>query len=627
MAVLSGSSASSYGGITVVSDVAGEPLSAAVRATPYEAGDEQDIANGTGALWSETKTSIAGINTFQNTAVGDNYYGIVQLSPNADYSHSFTVGDSAGLITLGGFAADHRASEATAIDVDGVLRALPENAPILPGARIVYNSIDELYNWRDDGATIVKSGEDRVIAFDSTGKSIYAIAKAPYSDETIADGVYALSVDLKGSGTVTLSCGRNVDGTDTPATASITLTSSYVRYGVVFTGLAGNLGVKAAIIAGTATGCTAKNVQHEVITGAASQVPADFVPNLTAKWYSKTNGNTLSSNIVASVLGTDISGISGILTEPTSYDLLPYPNVVTPDWLANGAYFTSPDGNGINGAKTSISWDAIVGYNVMRYNSLPHFASTDISLSAWVKKRGAAASFKMAIENTVGGTNNVALFDFDAQTAIVETGSGTATIIEPPRADGYMRVSFTAQGGSGTGTGRVDIGSNGGILVDIFVDSVQLEQAPTASSNLLPRGSGMLRAETNMVAAFADIGLAPQVNDIQLTTQLIMGHTEGELCGLGDRTNGIFVDIDGTTLTCTKYVSGTPYVASGTVPAYVAGDSVTLVAAASSSGVSCTWNGANQITNANTTDFAAAVSTVTVGNSYNTCKSIGVAAI
>ena len=108
---------------------------------------------------------------------------------------------------------------------------------------------------------------------------------------------------------------------------------------------------------------TITDFQVEDVTGQANQNPSDVIPTTTAavtKYYTTTNGNTVSSNVVTEAAGTELENIIGLAFWPS-----------TTNSIGSAVYrdFTHADWNATNGSITAGAVTLIDGTSVSDDNT------------------------------------------------------------------------------------------------------------------------------------------------------------------------------------------------------------------------------------------------------------------
>jgi hypothetical protein len=334
----------------------------------------------------------------------------------------------------------------------------------------------------------------------------------------VVGNVYTLSYYVKrktGTGTVTLKRGNNTD-------VAVTLTTDWRRYSTTSTatGTAGYAGL--FFPANSTDEVYLYGILVEDVTGQANQAPSEYVSTsvLSAPWqgggkdgvqyFTTTNGNTVTNNVVTEAVGTPLTGIT-LLAEEARTNLLTYSNPTVSGWVVEDTALVtlslvSPDGTTnatkINELATTAVHDI--------FQSLTLADATTYTLSIFAKK-GERDWLKLQVQLAASTYPNTY---FNINTGVVGTvGAGITATITPSN-NGYFRctVKYT---NAGAGSRYVFVGPVsadntssylGVVSTGLYVYGAQLEAAPNASSYIPTTTAAVTR--TADVPSFTGAGLS-----------------------------------------------------------------------------------------------------------------------
>jgi hypothetical protein len=333
-----------------------------------------------------------------------------------------------------------RATTATFIDHEGVLRSVLSGEARFSGARRVQNlftNTEDLTSaaWTKTLCTVTAGftapdGTNTAFRLQAspgiwTIQQIFAMAANKHVNswwvKSNGAGLDTFQIYVGGagadSGVITATSEwRRISDTKTTTAGSF-------QNGITRNAIGGNLGVDILIW----------RPQIENVVGQASDAPAEYVSAgvLSApfhganvdgvKYFSTTNGNTVNSNVVTEATGSPISTstLLGYLAEGERTNLCLQSNAFTTTWVALGTpaatqNVTGPDGVA-NSAWTITDNDALAAEGIVQDITLTAAAYT---MSARIKKTVGATSFPV-LEALTGTTT---------ANCTVDTNNGIATI-------------------------------------------------------------------------------------------------------------------------------------------------------------------------------------------------------
>ena len=400
-----------------------------------------------------------------------------------------------------------RASSATIIDHEGIIRTCIPNEARFKGARRVENLF--LGSWVKGATVVVTEVEDTYeltnLGADQFANGMYFTAMDGLS---IAGRTYTHKFAIKAL--VPEDVGETISirfyrASGTPAVgsppATITLTSAFQEFTCDFplAGTGANVGLRAFIYGGTATQCVAKDVQFEDITGQVNQTPSEYVrigvdhgANVDAVQYFLTeNGNTVLNNVVTEGTGASITSEGYLSEELRANELAHSSDLTDAVWVQSGTVTSAvssniaPDGNPYT---TLTNTGTIGGPNrILQGKTGITNTGQNIIVSAYLKK-GTSDGCELRSYNS--GPNDVTLridFTVTPPTLFVAGAGGylaDSAFIEEVKTDEY-RIGFglTLDGASTVYDFRISPTVSAGT---VDVSMAQLEDGASFASSYIP---------------------------------------------------------------------------------------------------------------------------------------------
>jgi hypothetical protein len=305
--------------------------------------------------------------TFAYPVISPPVTTIENSAPNFQADLKSTLDLQAGV----GKATFTRATIATVTDFEGLIKKVKSGEARFEGARRVENLLtysEDLSNvaWTKTGtATVTGTNQINFPAVNDT--IIGQVTKSVQVGD-----VYVGSMQLSGSGTVTLRIIRQGVGTSELATVLVTLTSTPTTYYLAKTFSYAQTGVRLDLLHSadsTATVVTATHAQLEDVTGQANQNPSEYVSTNVktsapyhganvdgVKYFTTYNGNTTASNVVTEATGANIpdATLHGYVAEGARTNSLLYSEALNTSskWVLTGTVSTTTSPAGTQTALT-----------------------------------------------------------------------------------------------------------------------------------------------------------------------------------------------------------------------------------------------------------------------------------
>lgn len=315
-----------------------------------------------------------------------------------------------------------RASAATVVDHEGVLRYCKSGEARFWGARRVGNCLTDSETFAATGSCTLTTGQAgptgamnaTKVVFAATGSGNRADCAFGTSPTTVAANDWAISCWMRGDvgGEQVVLANEHGD------TASLTLTSGWQRFArlMVGTGRTSH-GVRVYASAGTPTIYVA-DAQSELITGASVQAPGEYVSIgvLSApyhgagadgvKYFDTANGNSVASNVVSEGTGAPIadSVLLGYLAEGQYTNRLLYSeDFSNAAWVKTNVTVTADSTAAPDGATTADTLTATAA-NATVIQDLGVVASAQKNGALWLKRKTGSGNIQLTLDGGAGWT-------------------------------------------------------------------------------------------------------------------------------------------------------------------------------------------------------------------------------